>query len=333
MQREIKTNRVRSRVVGIGLDTTTPTVSFGGANLTGVSKTGTGDVTATFRTNYADTPVCVGCVGSGIPDGGYLTLFPSPTTSSVRFRLLNSGAGAGDSTGDVICFGRDSANSELTDPQIVKCATDRCVLLGITVDGTGTASITTGKGDATLVDNGTGDYTLTFTPAFGRTPIIAATVQNAATSMIKVASKSASSVNIKTFTDAAVAADRIFHVLVLGTLSKEETGRVYAPLNGTQRLQRVIAVKVDYSGGVPSISTNATDISSVTDNGTGDFTLTFANPFRRAPVVVSSAEGDIATVVSVSATQARILVGTSNGTPFDTPAHVAILGSDDPAQY
>ena len=334
MQREIKTNRTRMRVVGVGLDTTTPSVSFGNPDLTSVSKTGTGDVTINFRTNYAATPVCVGCVGSGIPDGGYLTLFPSPTTSAARFRLLNSSAGAGDSASDLICFGRGDASTALTSLQNVLCATDRCSLLGFTIDGTtSSGSITVGGSSALLTKNGTGDYTLTFKPAFGRTPIIAATVQNAATSMIKVASKSAASINIKTFTDAAVAADRIFHVLVLGTLSKEETGRVYAPINGSQRKPRLIAVKVNYSGGVPSVSTNTSDISAVTDNGTGDFTLTFAKPFRRAPVVVSSAEGDISTVVSVSSTQARILVGTSNGTPFDTPAHVVILGSDDPAQY
>lgn len=44
------------------------------------------------------------------------------------------------------------------------------------VDGTGTASITQGVGLATLVDNGTGDYTLTFTTAFVRKPICQLTI-------------------------------------------------------------------------------------------------------------------------------------------------------------
>lgn len=334
MQREIKINRTRSRVLGISFDTTTPSISFGNPDLSSVSRTGAGDVTFNFRTNYATTPVCVGCVGAGIADGGYLSLFPSPSSSAVRLRTLTSAGATADSAGDLICFGRGDASTALTSLQTLLCATDRCSLIGLTVDGTtSSGTMTVGGGDASVTKNGTGDYTLTFKPAFGRTPVIAATVQNAATSMIRVSAKSAASVTIKTFTAAAVPADRIFHVFILGTRSKEETGRVYAPINGSQRESRLIAVKVNYSGGVPSVSTNTTDISAVSDNGTGDFTLTLARPFRRAPVVVSSAEGDVATVISVSSTQVRILVGDSAGTAADTPAHVAILGSDDPAQY
>jgi hypothetical protein len=39
------------------------------------------------------------------------------------------------------------------------------------VDGTGTAAITAGGELGTLVDNGTGDYTLTFTEPFAASPL------------------------------------------------------------------------------------------------------------------------------------------------------------------
>lgn len=43
--------------------------------------------------------------------------------------------------------------------------------LNIRLDGTGTAALTIGSGLGTLVDNGTGDYTITFNRAFSRTPM------------------------------------------------------------------------------------------------------------------------------------------------------------------
>ena len=50
------------------------------------------------------------------------------------------------------------------------------------VDGTDTAALTSNDGSATLTDNGTGDYTITFGDAFMSVPAVTATVIDAAIS-------------------------------------------------------------------------------------------------------------------------------------------------------
>lgn len=96
--------------------------------------------------------------------------------------------------------------------------------LGFKVTGTGTAAINQGAADATLTDNGTGDYTITFVKPFQRAPIV--TVAPATTGIhCEIASASATAVRIKTFAvaDGTTATDAVFHAQVLGYDSADET--------------------------------------------------------------------------------------------------------------
>jgi len=52
-------------------------------------------------------------------------------------------------------------------------------IIAAQIDGTGTAAITTSDGAATLTDNGTGDYTVTFGSNFLSAPTVVATVIDA----------------------------------------------------------------------------------------------------------------------------------------------------------
>jgi len=90
-------------------------------------------------------------------------------------------------------------------------------ILALRVDGTGTAAIDEGSIDATLVDNGTGDYTLTFAAAYQRVPVCIAQTLTA-DSVIQVAAVSVTSVQINAFdaTDGTTAKDVDFHLLVHG---------------------------------------------------------------------------------------------------------------------
>ena len=88
---------------------------------------------------------------------------------------------------------------------------------GFSVDGTATASIVIGSNRATLVDNSTGDYTLTFTDAFARVPL--AFAQSLTDDVnISIAAKSATAINITCFdsTDGTTAKDADFDLLVWG---------------------------------------------------------------------------------------------------------------------
>jgi hypothetical protein len=95
--------------------------------------------------------------------------------------------------------------------------------IGFKVTGTGTAAITQGAQDATLTDNGVGDYTLTFAKAFTRAPIVVASALTADT-YAEVAAASTSSCQIKIKAPATGAAtDAVFFVQVLGYDSADET--------------------------------------------------------------------------------------------------------------
>lgn len=94
------------------------------------------------------------------------------------------------------------------------------------VDGTGTASILEGQYHATLTDNGTGDYTLTFARPFARVPVVVGAVAVGADLAPKIVTVTASALNIKWMdllgdgTPAEVDCD--FHVTVLGFFSDTE---------------------------------------------------------------------------------------------------------------
>lgn len=88
--------------------------------------------------------------------------------------------------------------------------------LAFKVDGTGTASILIGAKDATLTDNGTGDYTLTFAKPFSRLPIVVASAITAG-AYCEVAAATASAVQILVKQPSDMSAkDADFFVIVQG---------------------------------------------------------------------------------------------------------------------
>lgn len=112
-------------------------------------------------------------------------------------------------------------------------------------------------------------------------------------------------------------------------------------VKSTQRNPRIIAVQLAWSGGVPSVVSGlgGSDVT-VTDNGTGDVTLTWVKPFRRAPIVVAtpmSATGDAIVTLQAqpSVTACRLLVwdGTDGTTAKDNiPLNVHVIGYDSADQ-
>lgn len=90
-------------------------------------------------------------------------------------------------------------------------------VMGFIVDGTGTASL--GGMDAshaTLTDNGTGDYTVTFSQPFARTPTVCVTPVTSGVDSWRVV-VSGSAVQILTFDAVPAAKDADFHLMVLGS--------------------------------------------------------------------------------------------------------------------
>ena len=96
-------------------------------------------------------------------------------------------------------------------------------LLAIHLIGTSTANITEGKFDGTLVDNGTGDYTITFKKPFARTPIVQA-ISHTSQTLIQVFAVSKTAIQIKTFgVDGTTAKDAVVDLVVLGSDAPDAT--------------------------------------------------------------------------------------------------------------
>lgn len=96
-------------------------------------------------------------------------------------------------------------------------------LLAFRVTGTGTATINESAHLAAITDNGVGDYTLTFTQPFVRTPVVTAGVLTA-DCIHQISSISTTAVRVKLFdaTDGTTAKDGLFHLLVLGWDSADQ---------------------------------------------------------------------------------------------------------------
>lgn len=89
--------------------------------------------------------------------------------------------------------------------------------------GTGTAALGEGKYDATLTDNGTGDYTLTFVKPFARTPVVNVNSLTAGI-QIKLHALSTTAIQIKSFAvDGTTATDAVLDIAVFGWDSADQT--------------------------------------------------------------------------------------------------------------
>jgi hypothetical protein len=103
-------------------------------------------------------------------------------------------------------------------------------------------------------------------------------------------------------------------------------------IKSDQRLMRMMSVKLDGTG-TAALSGSSYLSMTLTDNGTGDYTLTFDEAFQRAPEVhvsIAQAAGVHAVVsaVSVSACTIKTFAAADGTTAADADMHVLIVGSD-----
>lgn len=103
-------------------------------------------------------------------------------------------------------------------------------------------------------------------------------------------------------------------------------------IKSDQRLMRIMSVKLDGTG-TAALSGSSANSMSLTDNGTGDYTLTFDVAFARAPEVMcvsAQAAGVHLAVTAVSTTACTIksFAAADGTTAADSDMHVLIIGSD-----
>lgn len=98
-----------------------------------------------------------------------------------------------------------------------------------------------------------------------------------------------------------------------------------------QRLSHLIAARVDGTGTAAMLAGG--NELTLTDNGTGDYTLTLATPSKKTPVVVATSltAGVDVRIGTLAAGSVQILgIDTTDGsTAADCDFHVMIMCSDD----
>lgn len=104
-------------------------------------------------------------------------------------------------------------------------------------------------------------------------------------------------------------------------------------IKSPQRLPRQLHIKMDGTG-TASILIGSKD-ASLADNGVGDYTLTFAKPFARAPIVVASSmtAGAVIQIASASASACQLLVTDLAAAPLDADLMVIVQGFDAADEY
>lgn len=100
-----------------------------------------------------------------------------------------------------------------------------------------------------------------------------------------------------------------------------------------QRKVRLMAAFVDGTGTAALSGLNSPNMS-LTDNGTGDYTLTLDEAYAQAPQVVATPKTDniICKIGTVTASSIQILTENLSGSATDADFHVMIIGSDSADQ-
>lgn len=106
-------------------------------------------------------------------------------------------------------------------------------------------------------------------------------------------------------------------------------------IKSPQRLPRQLAFKVDGTGS-SSIVIGSKD-ATLSKTATGRFTLTFAEPFARAPIAVGSviygASGLILSIESATASAVAVRMYDGAGADQDADFHLIVQGFDAADEY
>ena len=313
--------------------------SFGsfGDSFTSPTSGATGKVSTLPRGALRRAPICVvtsdwnniAANGGGYVDG-------NPTASSITVGTHSGGAGAGDDgtlNALILGYGTEDTVRGRKRGFDLKGSFDRPKLYLFRVVPS-TTTLAVGNYHGTISKTGTGDVTITFNEPFGNDAVSAVATPILGTRAEIHASANKNSVRVKVFAN-GVASDTPFYLAVYGSESLAYSQGEGELIKTPWVKPRLVAGVITYSGGVPSVSVG-TGAFTVTDTGTGDVAVAFADAFAREPVVVASPT--TATLVTVKATASTtgfsLTHFTAAGVAGDPSAlHFLAFGMDDDGEY
>jgi hypothetical protein len=329
MLRTVKTNRVGSLLIPFQYTTTTGTpVAVTASDMySAFTDNGAGDTTGTLNNAFGRVPVVVATPMSDIDATyGAMAGITSATVTAQRVATQMNDATATDGGVHVLTYGWKEADYErATCPQKVKCLGIRPRIELFTLTGVATIVEGATHAAATAVGSVT---TLTFTNAFMAAPTVLG-IATTAGNTINVVSTAVDNVVVNQHDSSGSATTGGMHLVVIGYESANSDGKSQRTLKSSQLKLRTIAGRIAISGGTPTI-TYYDDLGAITDNGVGDYTLTYEKEFTRAPVVIASMStvGTVA-ITSNAVTACRLVCQTVAGAAVDpTAVHVMVFGFD-----
>ena len=333
MLRQIQTDQSGLTIFPFGV-TTPSTINFGRADLDFASIGSLAAGRINFNLEFPPRRfTAVAAVYTSVANGGVAS-WSFTGSQTVFLNWTDSTPTFAQGRGNALVFGGTGDSLATTTPHVVYgSGYNAARLCGARITSAGVVSF--GSTDFSCNKTATGAYTVTFKRAFSKPPIVIP-LADGTLAFPTIDSITETSCVIKTWNAAAVAADSAFHLMVYGGQGKDEIGRFPKPVMNSQRQPRLNQYYVTYSAGTPSYTIGGPQATgNPTDNGTGDFTITFAKPFRQIPVVAACTRtaGCGVRIVSVSTTSVRLLDTTAASAASDSDTAVIVLGSDDPSEY
>jgi hypothetical protein len=314
----------------------TVTVSNGKDDLTTVTESTAGVPNLTLKRPFTRSPLLFSTPGITYANGAYGVINGSTTRSLLIAAAVARDGSNVDGGIEIMSYGYFSSDVSRCMPQTVKSSKkDYRIKAGSITIASSAATVNIGKGDFRATSSGTGVCNIVFNPSFAEIPIVLASgVNGSAIRAPRVTNKTAEGCTITLGDEAGNVQDGTFHIVVIGNQGRGEYGFANAEIKGTQRKPRIIAGSYTYSAGTPTATINPSNVTSITDNATGDATLNLAVPFRRPPIVIVNAQNIRAQITSASASAVRIFCASGAGAAADPGfVHYFIIGSDDVSEY
>ena len=329
MLRTIKHPHLLPRLQGFQFTTTAaPAATLDiGSQEASIARAAAGKATITLNQYGSREGAVIVTPGADTVAGGYGVYDTTHASSSLKVEMLNLAAGAGDDgTGFALVFNYGDAEDDRQRPlQSVKNSCTMPRLLAFKVSAAGAVSIGGAQGADTLASN---VHTISFTNAFGRSPIVVASPIAAAAQRTRITANAAGSVGIEGYDVAAVAlADIAAYVAVLGWDTPDIMSDSWRSLKTPQVQPRIEVFRID-GVGAANLALGGTD-GTLVDNGAGDYSVTFLEPFAREPIVLVTGK-DYQAQLLADATTTGFQVGTfSNaGVATDDEVYAVVIGFD-----
>jgi len=206
------------------------------------------------------------------------------------------------------------------------CTMPRMLVFRVSAAGT----LNFGKSQATC-SKASSVYTLTFTNPFGRTPTAVATAIGSAAKAVRITAISATSVSVETYDPVGGALeDNPFDLVVLGWDSPDTMSAMRRSIKVPFPMPRIELYTLDGTASPAALSTTCD--GTVTDNGTGDWTITFKEPFARIPAVLVTGKDfraqQLATATTTTCRVGAFNLSGASHAAVDDKLYVAAIGTN-----